>query len=432
MPLKKNHPWNVLVFPAASEIGLEIHRALRDSKEVILHGANLPGLSAANFHFQKLHELPSIHEAACLPQLQKLISDQKIDAIFPAYDDVQLWLSENAQSLEAEIITSPAETVRICRSKSATYKALNQIVNVPQLWALSDSSISFPVFVKPDCGQGSQRARRIDERSELDAAFAREPDLLITENLPGSEYTVDCFSQRGRGVMYAQARSRLQTKTGISTLSQIEDLPLIHEWAKLIANRLELYGTWFFQVKEDSKGDFHLLEVAPRIAGSMALNRVMGPNFPLLALYEAAGHDINIDTIDAKLSMSRSLDTRFIYDQPIDTLYIDLDDTLILREHVNTRMVALVFQFRNKGVPVHLITRHKKNLDATLAKFRLAHLFDSIIHIPEDTTPKAQFITETNAVLIDDSFQERHTAKRMLGIRCFDAAGAICLFDERT
>ena len=68
MPLKPNYPWNVLVFPAASEVGLEIHRALRDCKEVVLHGAVQPGDSIAAFHFKRLHTLPSVYEPDCLPR----------------------------------------------------------------------------------------------------------------------------------------------------------------------------------------------------------------------------------------------------------------------------------------------------------------------------------------------------------------------------
>jgi len=429
--LKKNYPWNVLVFPAASEVGLEIHRALRDSKEVVLHGAQQPGASVAAFHFQHLHELPSIHDLACLLRLQALIAAHKIDAIFPAYDDIVEWLAKHATQLAATVITSDISVCTICRSKRATYQALGDVVPVPRRWTPDAPDMHFPVFVKPDRGQGSQRARRINSREELKIALGTEPDLLVMDYLPGREYTVDCFSQHGGGVLYAQARTRLQTKNGIATLTRLKNLPAAKEYAAKIASRLDLRGVWFFQMKEDAAGKPHLLEVAPRMAGSMALSRVAGPNFPLLSLYEAAGYPLKINAIETDMVMGRSLDVRFIYDKPVEALYIDLDDTLVIRGKVNTRLVALVFQCRNRGIPVYLLTRHKSVLDTTLAKFRLTQLFDRIIHIPDDAKLKADFIPEKNAVLIDDSFQERHTVAKQCGIRCFDAAGAICLLDER-
>jgi len=430
MPLKKNYPWNVLVFPAASEIGFEINHALGDSKEVILHGANQAHVGLADFHFQRLYELPSIVDPTCLIHLQTLIAEYRIDAIFPAHDDVLLWLAEHAKALTAQIITSNVATCRICRSKQATYASVEGSIRVPRLWKAGDPNIQFSIFVKPDRGQGSQHARRIENFTDLNIALASNPDLLVMEYLPGREYTVDCFSQHGE-VLFARARERLQTKAGISTLTRTKNLPFAQEWAKKISSCLDLRGAWFFQTKEDASGQPCLLEIAPRIAGSMALNRVTGPNFPLLNLYESAGHMIQIDAIDITMSMGRSLNTRFVYDRPIDALYIDLDDTLIIRGEVNTRLVALIFQCRNRGIPVHLITHHPGNLQETLAKFRIGNLFDQIFHLPDPQTPKAGLIRGKNAVLIDDSFRERQEAVKTLGIRCFDTAGAICLLDER-
>lgn len=430
--LRPDRPWTILVFPAASEVGLEIQRSLRDCKEVVLHGAMQPGASAADFHYRHLHIIPSIHDPGCLAQLQALIARHAIDAIFPAYDDVLLWLSAHAAVIPAPIIGAPAATVALCRAKSKTYAALAGAVPVPRQWAAADPGIIFPVFVKPDCGQGSQRARRIADRAALDQALAAEPDLIILSLLPGAEYTVDCFSQRGKGLLFAAARERLQTRTGIATRTQPAALPEAQLFAERIAARLELHGAWFFQLKRDAAGELTLLEVAPRIAGSMALSRVGGPNFALLSLYEAAGFALSIEAFAHGMVLGRSLDTRFLYDKPLGALYIDLDDTLILRGAVNPRLVALIFQCRNRGVPVHLITRHRGDLAATLARYRLQALFDRIIHLPTDLgVTKGAQMTEPDAVLIDDSFAERRVATRDYGIRCFDAAGALCLLDER-
>ncbi len=304
-------------------------------------------------------------------------------------------------------------------------------MSVPDQWSPDTDGINFPVFVKPDKGQGSQRARRIDSQPELKLACTAEPDLLVMEYLPGREWTVDCFSQHGKGVLYAHARARIQAKAGIATLTRPERLPFARDWAERIEKHLSLRGAWFFQVKENAPGQPRLLEVGPRIAGSMALNRVLGPNFPLLTLYEAAGHDIQVDTIDSDMPMGRSLDTRFICDKPIEALYIDLDDTLILRNEVNILLVALAFQCRNRSIPVHLISRHNGDINKTLERFRLTNIFDRIIHLRDKADVKANHISEKGAVLIDDSFSERHAVTQRLGIRCFDVAAAICLLDNR-
>lgn len=56
--------------------------------------------------------------------------------------------------------------------------------------------------------------------------------------------------------------------------SETIELPGIMEMAQTISERLKLKGAWFFQVKLATNGILILLEVAPRIAGTMAVNRV--------------------------------------------------------------------------------------------------------------------------------------------------------------
>jgi len=428
--LKHNYPWNVLVFPAASEVGLEIHRALRNCKEVILHGANQAGQNIAEFVFKRMHRLPPVYESDCLPRLQELITTNNIDAIFPAHDDVLLWLANRTDRLSAAVISSSAQTCSICRSKQATYKALRDVIRVPKLLNTQEQPV-FPVFVKPDCGQGSYRARCINDNEAFKLACAREPDLIVMEHLPGREYTIDCFSTKD-AVIFSAVRERQKTKTGIATLSRPIDMPIARTWAERISEKLDLQGAWFFQMKEDSNGKPCLLEVSPRIAGSMALSRAAGPNFPLLSLYGFAGHSINIEAFHSEMRMGRSLDVKFIYDRPIEALYIDFDDTLVVNGNVNTRMISLIFQCRNRNIPVCLLTHHPGNLEVELTRTRLAGLFDRIIHIPDPSEAKADFITEKNAVFVDDSFRERSEAAKLCGVRCFDAAGAECLLDERS
>lgn len=431
MTLISHPPWNVLIFPAASEIGIEISRALSFNKEVVLHGATQPDPNVAVYHFQHLHQLPPISDTHCLESLQKLILDHDIHAIFPAYDDVTVWLSENKGKLKAQILAPDSFITNLCRSKKRTYEYFSDILPSPYLWKHSEIPDQFPVFVKPDKGQGSQRARLIADVTSLHTALTHEPDLIIMEYLPGPEYTIDCFSQKENGIVFVQPRIRLQTKTGIATVSQTVELPEAQDWAHKIFEKLKITGPWFFQLKVDKNGNLRLLEIGPRIAGSMALSRVMGPNFPLLALYDAAGYSLKISSIRGTFSLGRSLDLSIQHNLTIEAIYIDLDDTLVLRERVNHDLMALIFQAYNKKIPINLLTRHKGNLSERLKTFRLAQLFDNIFHIQDDKLPKSHFIAEKNAILIDDSFAERQEVSETLGIPCFDAAAAVCLIDRR-
>ncbi|WP_277189313.1 ATP-grasp domain-containing protein [Caballeronia sp. BR00000012568055] len=412
---------HVLVFPAGTEIGLEIQHALKDCKEVRLFGAGQDIPNHGKFAYGEYHRLPHIGDPNWLPALQDLCETLSIDYIIPAYDDVIVALSRVSDQLSAAVITSPREACEITRSKSQTYAALTGIVAVPHLYADAADVDRFPVFVKPDRGQGSFGARRIENREQLDAALADVPGSIICEFLPGEEYTVDCFSDRERGLLFAQARGRRRVRNGISVNSITQDIEGVPALAAKIGARLGLRGAWFFQLKRAANGELTLLEVAPRIAGAMALHRVTGVNFPLMSIFEHERKPLGILVNPGEVEIDRALVNRYRHSISFATLYVDLDDTLILGDAVNTRLVALIFQCLNAGKRVNLITRHASDLNATLRRHRLSGLFDRVIHL-RDGESKADYIAEPDAIFIDDSFRERLDVTKRLGIPTFDCS----------
>jgi len=412
---------NVLVFPAGTEVGLEILHALQHSKEVRLFGAGQDISNHARFAYPEYHPLPSIHEVGWLEHLVDLCRRLEIDYIFPAHDDVIVALSCQQAHIPARVISSPAEACKTTRSKALTYRKLGSLVRVPILYDTPDQVPGFPVLVKPDRGQGSFGVRRVDNREELLSALSAVPDAIICEYLPGEEYTVDCFSDRERGVLFARARSRRRIRNGISVNTVSVDLDQVPVLAQRIHDALGLRGAWFFQLKRASDGQLALLEVAPRIAGAMATHRVMGVNFPLLSIFEEERLPLSILTNPGDIELDRALGNRYWHTVRFSTLYVDLDDTLVLDGQVNTEIVRLIFQCINQGKRVKLVTRHRADLAATLARYRLRGLFDEVIQLREDE-PKSSCITEPDAILIDDSFAERSEVSKTRGILTFDCS----------
>jgi len=412
---------NVLVFPAGTEVGLEIYNALRGCKETRVFGAGQDVSNPGKMVFDKYHVVPNIFQAGWLQALVALCLELEIDYIYPAYDDVIVALQDVADQLPCSVIAASAQTCRITRSKSQTYRVLEGCVKVPRIFANAADVSGFPVFVKPDRGQGSRGATRAENRVELELACAAVCDPLISEYLPGDEFTVDCFSDRDRGLLFAAARRRIRMRNGIAVNSISEDLPDADRIAAAISDRLHMRGPWFFQIKRAQDGELALLEVAPRIAGSMALNRVRGVNFPLLGIYEHERMPLGLLTYDGPVEIDRALANRYRHTLAYSVAYIDLDDTLILRGKVNLTVLALIFQCLNRSVIVKLITRHRFDVHATLTQFRLAGVFDEVIHIV-DGRPKSAFIKETDAILVDDSFAERRDVSEQCNIPTFDCS----------
>jgi len=171
-----------------------------------------------------------------------------------------------------------------------------------------------------------------------------------------------------------------------------------------------MHGLWFFQMKFDKTGELKLLEIGPRVSGTMMLNRAKGINFVELAIYQALDFDIDVCTNDISLSLSRTLVPKYAHNIKYQHLYIDFDDTLFLNEKsINTDLMKLIFQVKNEEKNVVLITKNKKNnLVKALHKFGITNVFDEIIHI--DATDKKYKYMKKDALLIDDSFQERKEA----------------------
>lgn len=412
---------NVLVFPAGTEIGLEIYESLRSCKEVKLIGAGLSASNHGQFAYEQYFNVPSIHEDGWLQRLIEICNQEDIDFIFPAYDDVIVSLAMNADKIPAKILTSSLEVCLLTRSKKETYSLLNDVVRVPQLYEKDSENLAFPLFVKPERGQGSFGARKVNSYEELSLACNAVTDPIVCEFLPGEEYTVDCFSDLHRGLVFAGARKRNRTRNGISVNTNTIELEGIYDLADAIQKKLHLVGAWFFQVKHGADGGLVLLEVAPRIAGSMSTYRVRGINFPLLTIF--AHEELPIQVLDNKeyIELDRALRNRFKPVQSFSHLYIDLDDTIILNGKINLDAIKLIYQCINNSIFVKLITRHDGDLGKTLSLHRIAHLFDEIIHI-RDRQPKSDYIRDKNAIFVDDSFAERKDVTEKLGIRTYDCS----------
>jgi carbamoyl-phosphate synthase large subunit len=412
---------NVLVFPAGTEIGLEINEALRQCKEVRLFGAGVSASSHAPFAFVRFYALPSIHEVGWLDALVALSCQLEIDYIFPAHDDVVVALAREQQHIPAVVLTASLETCLTTRSKRATYSALQQVMRVPKLFASPPPASDYPVFVKPDCGQGSQGATLVRSTTALATATSHLIDPLICEYLPGDEFTIDCFSDREQGLLFVGARVRRRTRNGIS----VNTLPVSLDGAEAIASKihstLQMRGAWFFQLKRAIDGELTLLEVAPRIAGSMSTHRVLGVNFPLLTIFEQERAPIRLLLNRDEIELDRALRNRYRHPIRFSTLYIDLDDTLILRDQINIDAINMVYQCVNHGIKVKLLTRHAGDLQMTLHRYRLVCLFDEVIHISAKDL-KSNHIKEPDAIFVDDSFAERWEVNQRLGIRTFDCS----------
>jgi len=428
---------NVLIFPCGTEIGQEVHAALKHEKSVNLFGASSTDDHGRMVFNEYFPNIPYINEDSFNIKFEECLKAGNIDFVIPAHDSVLLYLAENKEKFSATIMAPEASICRICRSKKATYQALTGEDFVPIFYNSISSIPQFPVFLKPDIGQGSQGIVLAKNPRQAEEALHNDPGLIICEYLPGKEYTVDCYSDKTGKILFSGARERLRTKAGISVNSKAfhhNDAisNLTRRIADRISKRLQMTGVWFFQLKEASDGTLKLLEIAPRVAGTMALHRIQGVNFPLLALFEEEGKPVSCLPQHFEAEIERALTNRYIVSLSYKYLYLDLDDTMIVHNKLNLTIMQLIYQCNEKEIPIKLITRHYRDPRITLNEFKLhENLFDEIIWITDKSAPKSKFITKEDALFIDDSYRERLDVFNTSGIATLSPDGAEALLDWR-
>ncbi len=422
---------NILVFPCGSEIGLEIHRALSWTKFITLYGATSQESNHGKFVYKNyIDNLPYINSPGFLSQFNEVLKTYNIDYVLPAHDSVVLKLSELSEQVNSTVLVAPYKTCKICRSKSLTYNFFNKIIPTPEIFDLERKIEGFPVFIKPDVGQGSKGTHIAYSQVDIDYHLSKDPSLLVLEYLPGREYTVDCFTDRFSNLLFIGARERVRIMNGISVNTTPFVDPRIDQIANIINEMLKFRGSWYFQLKVNKAGEYCLLEIAPRIAGSMAMYRNLSINFPLLNVYDAMQVKVDIAANAFHIEMDRSLYNRFKLKIEYEHIYLGFEGCLIINEKVNTQLVYLLYQALNQGKKIHLLTKCGQQVQVLLKQFRLESLFDSVILLDEESF-KAQHIKELKSIFIDGSFMERKEVTRTLKIPVFDLDAIESLMDDK-
>ena len=315
-----------------------------------------------------------------------------IDLVIPANDMALEYFALNGQPT-----FHPTQTILTCSEKLRTYKALENVVRVPKMY--TSTNYQLPCFLKPNKGHSGIGCKKIETDGEMAIHWNGE---LILEYCEGDEFTVDCFTQNGE-LKYCIPRTRENIRTGISAISDTANTRAVlclTEYAKDINGVLELNGAWFFQVKK--KGDeYVLMEVAARIGGSSGLNRSIGVNLPLMDIYNYQGYGLEYGQ-EEETKISRSLSVRAELPKVTD-IYIDLDDTLILKGRVNWQVMAFIYKYKYNH-NIHLLTRNKDPYRILQEHGITTQTFKTICIVKADQR-KVDFVKD--GLLIDDSYNER-------------------------
>lgn len=403
----------VLVFPCGAESAGEIHQALRFAGHVELFGASSVD-DHGRFRFERYFgELPSIGNPGFDTLFSAMVAQLAIDIVFATHDSVLEYLAPRAREIGFHLVNGEPETAAVVRRKSATYGRFAGYAWVPEHWLQTEAVSRWPVVVKPDQGQGGQGVTLAGGEREAREAMARLADPILVEFLPGEELTVDCFTDRRGRLTWTGPRTRERIRAGIAMRSRLLDPePEIEDIADAINRRLHLRGPWYFQLKRDSGGKWKLLEISCKLGAASVAQRARGVNLPLMAVADFLEWDL-APRADSRITLvDRSIATRAELRCEYDTVFVELDETLLAADSGRPLVLAFLYQAVRDGRKVKAITRRSDAHEA-LARARIGReLFDEILLVP-DARSVADAVTPDSILVIRDSAGRPEFARRL-------------------
>ncbi|WP_324760550.1 ATP-grasp domain-containing protein [Haloarcula sp. GH36] len=272
------------------------------------------------------YRVPAGTDEAYVPRIAELAAEADIDVVLPLTTDELQPLAERRGEIPARVMVSDADALSVANDKAALYEFLEErgFDSAPEFVHVDDEA-SFveaadalgyperPICFKPTVGSGmrgfrildddaDQLTRLLEEKPEEAVTTLEEvrpvlaqadpfPELVVMEYLPGAEYSVDALAL-GDSVGPVVPRTRAQTRAGITFQGVVEENEQLIEEAGDICRELELEYNVNLQFKYDADGTPKLIEINPRVAGTIVMCVGAGANMPYLGLKHALGEDL--------------------------------------------------------------------------------------------------------------------------------------------
>ena len=121
--------------------------------------------------------------------------------------------------------------------------------------------------------------------------------------------------------------------------------------------------------------------------------------------------------------MDSTLIRRYRLSFDYKNVYVDFDDTLVINNKVNLKVIWFLYQCLNDKKNIFLITKHKFDILLTLKHYKISpNIFKEII-VLEETQNKSSVIDSSQSIFIDNAWKERSEVRNKLGIPVFDVDG---------
>lgn len=276
--------------------------------------------------------IPFAHNENFIDTLLSVCREKNIHVLLPLVTRELIPLAAHIKEFEAngtKLLVSSAESLEIANNKGRLYQFLEwrgievpayRIVESVDQFELAAKELGYPgkeICFKPSVSNGSRGFRILSNKiNKLDLLLNHKPDaaimtleeasailssgkfpeLLVSEYMPGDEYSVDCLANHGKTVI-ALPRTRKKMINGISVEGEFIKNDVIINYCSRIIEELKLHGNIGLQLKQSANGKFLLLEINPRVQGTISAALGCGVNLPLLAIKQELDLAISPDEL---------------------------------------------------------------------------------------------------------------------------------------
>jgi len=295
-----------------------------EKRKIRLVGVDMKKGAVGRFWVDAFHVVPPPESEEYAGEMNRICAKESVDVIIPQTTRESAKLSECMSEINSRITVSPSQAMRKANNKFELMRLFESLsLPTPKYFrvrALADlidraEELGYPdkaVVVKPPVSHGSRGFRVLRENTswtirrflsekpsaseitldELSKILTKDkhvdfPELLVTEFLPGREYSVDAFI--GKAAEIALPRLRKEIVNGISFRTTVERRRDIEEYTLKAARALGLRYAFGFQFKLDYSDVPKVLECNPRVQGTMVASVFAGANVIWWAVKEALG-----------------------------------------------------------------------------------------------------------------------------------------------
>lgn len=261
-------------------------------------GTTLCSLSTFN---RRTHILPSYQEEEQFDaQFLDLLRAEHFDYLLLASDGAVKRVSANRERVLAltRVDLPPPAAVNRVVSKVGLLEFASEIgYPIPKtvIHRRADPTenivdvLSFPMVAKISSGSSYDRVRylnRVDDLMSFVSSVHSDDPIIVQEYVDGVGYGLFALFDRGKPLLY-HAHERVweyPPTGGPSVLSRIVHDRRLEELGLELLERLEWNGLAMVEFrKAHSDGRYRLMEINPRLWGSLALSIAAGADFPYLA-----------------------------------------------------------------------------------------------------------------------------------------------------